>query len=314
MIDLTRGDDVRVRVSHYGLCLSVAAGAEFTQPQTWFDAGYAAAAVEFIRGLPPGALESEILACQALGAPEGIIRTKPRGTALAWTSPGVGEHTSVIAPAPNAATNVDEAGILAALATLDFAGNEEGLIPRFGVMLTRHFANFYNRISFEFVRRMEDAGLLEAAEELLIEGGLRCAFHTFGGIMTSGEWDAVVRPQCKTDLDWAHGMVACVNALGWGTWRAIEASPQRLVVRIFDDYESTGWRGMFGKASRPISYLAEGGVRGLAELVFNGGIQNKPELDKELYLRLFESPDRFQTRTTRSFAGGDPYTEIIAER
>ncbi|NET39964.1 MAG: hypothetical protein F6K19_49770, partial [Cyanothece sp. SIO1E1] len=85
-------------------------------------------------------------------------------------------------------TNIDEPAILTALAGLDLSGNEEGLIPRFGVMLTNHFANFYNRISFEFVRRMSGTGMLEMGEILLQDAGYQCAFNTFGGIMISDEW------------------------------------------------------------------------------------------------------------------------------
>jgi hypothetical protein len=229
-------------------------------------------------------------------------------------SPGVGAHTKAPLVPPFAGTGVDEAGILAALATLDFAGNEEGLVPRFGVMLTHHFANFYNRISFEFTRRMADTGLLEAAEDLLVEGGLRCAFHTFGGIMSSGEWDAVIKPQCKTREDWVHGMVAAVNALGWGTWRVMALAPDRIVMRIYDDYESCGFLGMYGKADRPVSYLAAGGVAGLMNLVYVAKIDERPVLDFACYGRVFESPERFTSTHVHSTAMGDGYTEIIAAR
>ncbi|NQZ20173.1 MAG: hypothetical protein HRT44_13090, partial [Bdellovibrionales bacterium] len=89
--------------------------------------------------------------------------------------------------------NVDYDGILNAVAGLPLMGNEEGLIPAFGVVLTRH-ANYYNRISFEFIKAMEkqfgEQGR-DAAEPLLIEAGHQCAFNTFGGIMTSAEWDGL---------------------------------------------------------------------------------------------------------------------------
>ena len=303
----------RTPVSHYGQCLRAASGAECARPQTYFDAGYAAAAAAMIHGLPAHAFSARIEACQAMGAPEGRIVLAPRSSEPLLPSCGQGAHSPDAVPPPHGNANIDEPMILGALATLDFAGNEEGLVPRFGVMLTHHFANFYNRISFEFIRRMEATGLLEAAEDLLVEGGFRCAFHTFGGIMTSAEWDAVVRPHCQTREDWVHGMVACVNALGWGVWRVHELTPERLVMRIHDDYESSGWLGMYGKAARPVSYLAAGGVAGIMNLIHVGNIAEKPVLDFDAYVRIFESERRFMPRHVTSMAMGHAFTEIVAE-
>ena len=62
---------------------------------------------------------------------------------------------------------------------------------------------------------------------LLVEAGYRCAFHTFGGIMSSAEWDAVIKPQCEDWKDWVHGMVATINALGWGVYRVAELSEEK---------------------------------------------------------------------------------------
>ncbi len=66
---------------------------------------------------------------------------------------------------------------------------------------------------------------VDVAAELFIEAGHACAFNTFGGIMTSAEWDALVLPMLKTREDWVFGMVGCVNALGWGTWKVLERHP-----------------------------------------------------------------------------------------
>ena len=319
LIDLSavtpEGGIARTPVSHYGRCLRAASGADFARPQSYFDAGYAAAATSVIHGVPLDSLAGSIEACQSMGAPEGRIAVSKRASGGTLVpSCGQGAHWPGTPVPPNKDTSVDEAGILAALATLDFSGNEEGLIPCFGVMLVNHFANLYNRISFEFVHRMKSTGLMEAAEVLLVEAGLRCAFHTFGGIMTSPEWDAVIEPQCKTREDWVHGMVATVNALGWGTWRVQELTENRLVVRAYDDYESSGWLGMYGKSDRPVSYLFTGAVAGVMNLVHVGDIASRPVLDAGFYERVFESEARFLPRQTKSMSMGDEYSEVVAER
>jgi hypothetical protein len=309
------GGTVTLPVSHYGQCLRDASGAAFARPQSLFDAGYAAGAAAFVFGCPLGTYASTIVQCMSLGADRGVIELAARKEPLpVFPSAGAGAHWHGQPPRPNPDTSVDEGAVLAALAQLGLVGNEEGLIPRFGVMLTNHFAHFYNRIAFVFHRRMADTGMLEGAEELLVDAGYRCAFNTFGGIMRSAEWDAVVRPMLRTKADWIHGMLAVANFLGWGIYRVHELTDDRLVVRVYDDYESAGYVAMYGAASRPVSFLASGGVGGLMNLVQFGVMDTDTELDESLCERIFESNDRFRTRQVRSMAMGDPYTEIIAER
>ena len=308
------GGVVRTPVSHYGQMLDSACTGSMERAQNLFDQGFAAAAVGVAHGLAPGSLAVQDNHCMALGAEVGqfeLVATTP-DPELVFAAPGVGQRGDS-EPEAAAASNIDEPAILAALATLDFSGNEEGLIPRFGVILTRHFANFYNRISFEFVHRMHGSGMLVEAEDLLTEAGRRCAFNTFGGIMLSGEWDAVIKPQCQTREDWAHGMVAVVNALGWGCWRIVEISPTRAVIRIWDDYESTGWLGMYGKADRPISYLAAGGCEGLMSLVYGADIASAPTLDEELFRATCGGSVLFKATQTRCVAQGDAYSEFVIE-
>jgi hypothetical protein len=309
------GGAVSTPVSHYGDTLGSAFRGDFQRPQNLFDRGFAAAALAVAHSLPAGGFEVTEATCKSLGAEvASITLTRAASPREIFETPGAGHVGKADAGAPFSDTGVDEGAILQALSGLDFSGNEEGLTPRFGVMLTHHFANFYNRISFEFDRLMSSTGFVEEGETLLIEAGHRCAFNTFGGIMTSAEWDAVVKPQLESQLDWVHGMVAVTNALGWGVWRVHELSETRVVVRIYDDYESCGWLGMYGASERPVSFLATGGVAGMMNLIFPGKIADKPDLDAAFYSSVFEAEDRFFSRQTKSIATGDPYSEIIAER
>jgi len=323
MLDLSKasaeGGVVRTPVSHYGQTLASACSGHFERDQNLFDQGFAAAAVAVAFELEAGAFEVRNNRCMSRGADAGEFELVRRagGGASPWPSPGIGVLGEGVPAARREDTHTDEGEILAALSGLDFSGNEEGLIPRFGVILTRHFANFYDRISFEFVERMRGSGMLDEAEELLVEAGRRCAYNTFGGIMLSGEWDAVIRSQCQTREDWAHGMVAVINALGWGCWRIIEIDERRAVIRVWDDYESTGWLGMYGgegrRADRPVSYLAAGGAEGLMGLIYRGGIIDGPALDEGLYQRSCQGGVGYVCRQTRSLAQGDPYTELLVE-
>ncbi len=212
---------------------------------------------------------------------------------------------------------IHERAIIEAVSGLGFAGNEEGLIPAFGLYLTKHFADYYNRISYallgDFIRRAPE--LEEDARALLIEAGRVCSFHTFGGIMTSVEWDAVVRPMIESREDWVLGMVAVVNALGWGRWevKSLEAN-ERLVLTVHDSYEATGYVRDYPRAKEPRCYLAAGGVAGLMNLVYQGDITARPTFSEAYYLEIFRSPRTFAARETRCLAMGDSCCEIVAER
>jgi hypothetical protein len=309
------GGQAVAKTSHYGQVLGACAGVKvFPKAQNLFDRGFAAGALAAAHGLPLGSFEASLVSCHSTGAELGVTELTRREPAGVPTSPGSGLEPGPTPPPPCADTNVDEAAILQALSGLDFGGNEEGLVPRFGVLLTLHFANYYNRISYEFHRRMSETKLLKHAEELLVDAGHHCAFNTFGGIMTSAEWDAVVAPQCQTKEDWVHGMVATTNALGWGVWRVHELSPDRLVIRIYDDYEGRGYAGMYGKAENPVSFLAQGGTAGIMNLLYVGDVREKPALDDAYYRKVFDADTSFVAREVSSRAMGADFTEIVAER
>ncbi|GIV43159.1 MAG: hypothetical protein KatS3mg035_0282 [Bacteroidia bacterium] len=118
-------------------------------------------------------------------------------------------------------TTIDYLAIREALTSMRLEGHPEtGLIDAFGVLLTRHYANYYCNISFGLLHSLinelgEEEGY-EMAKDLLIEAGHVCGFNTMGGIMLSMEWNALIKPMIQTREDWMHGIIACINALGWG--------------------------------------------------------------------------------------------------
>ena len=212
---------------------------------------------------------------------------------------------------------IDERAIVEAVSGLGIAGNDEGLIPAFGLYLTRHMADYYNRISYAAARRLEREGdgISDDARVLLVEAGHVCAFNTFGGIMKSAEWDAVVRPMIESREDWIRGMVAVVNAFGWGRWQVDELVPgERLTVRIEDAYEACGYLRDYGISDRPRCYLATGGVAGLMNLLYVGDITARPDLTEEVYFNLFRTVERFSAEETRCLSMGHPHCEIVARR
>lgn len=212
---------------------------------------------------------------------------------------------------------IDERAIVSAVGTLPLVGNEEGLIPAFGLYLTRHYADYYNRTSFQFLHAAEAAGAQEAAKarEALTEAGHVCAFNTFGGIMLSQEWEAVVGPMIESREDWVRGIVGVINALGWGRWSIESLSGDELAISIPNTYESEGYLALHEKRARGgVCFLATGGVAGIMNLVYFGDITKKPALTPAYYREIFEGKSRYVASETACRAHGAARCEFVARR
>jgi len=110
-------------------------------------------------------------------------------------------------------------------------------------------------------------------------------------------------------------MVAVVNALGWGRWsvHALQGG-ERLVVRIADSYEATGFLRDYPGSDEPRCFLATGGVAGLMNLVYQGDVTARPVFSEEYYVEVFRDARSFRAHETLCIARGDACCEIVAER
>jgi hypothetical protein len=285
------------------------------EPVAFFDAGFISAALSVAYGKPLGNYLVVQRTCISMGAQTNTFevvlnRARALESSPAWSV------DDCATPARSVHTTVDEDAIVRALASMPIVGNAEGLIPVFGVVLTRMAADYYNRISFEFERRLEVAtGDNTLGALLLVEAGHSCAFNTFGGIMTSPEWKALIQPMCKTKEDWVHGIVAAVNTLGWGVWRVEELrASEHLRVRIYGGYESNGYQAMYGTSATPTSHLATAGVAGIMNLLWHVDVTQAPDLTDALYQSEFSRPGAFLARQTACRTMGSSYDEFVAER
>ncbi len=301
--------------SHYGQA-AILQGRE--ERSCYFNAGYIAGITN---------LETEETMCKQAHAPVDWYKT---GEDL-HPIPDYLKRPEELQPAPARfdfpecqpfSTTVDEDAIIDAVSGLPLYGksgvNDTGLIDAFGVVLTNHFADYYNYISYQSFFGMLKAGMsLSQTQDVFIQGGHICAFNTFGGIMSSPEWDAVVAPMCQTDEDWIHGMVAVVNALGWGVWRVEKIVPRReLIIRVYNSYEGVGYRRMYPQSKNTqLSFLVLGAVQGLAHLFWKIDIRQRPRLDQDFYVTVFNSPENsFSVKQTHAIAAGHEYDRVVAWR
>lgn len=265
----------------------------------------------------------EEMACQMLGDPVDIFNVfEPQSSDnyLLYEPPFTPvPNRFAFEDTQNFTTTVDEDKIIAAVKQLPFYGKadpgDNGLIDIFGVLLTHHFADYLNRISYETYFGMRRAGVPEVeAKALFIQAGIYCAFFTYGGIMESEEWYTTIVPQCQTREDWIHAMIAIVNTLGWGIWRLERLEPlKKLIVRVYNSYEGIGYRRMYPPTTdKNISFLAMGGCIGLARLLWKIDIRVKPPLTWDFYLANFNNDDNdYQVTQTHAIAAGDEYDRFV---
>lgn len=245
-------------------------------------------------------------------------------------------------PARTAGGNIDEAAVIAGVGQAPLFGNRDGLIPAFGVELTRHYADYYNLVSFRFEQQLTEALRkrpaladllvydypalfyfkqyinlegLSLSHTLLIEAGHICGFNTMGGIMDSEAWDGLVLPMIQDREDWMHGIIAVINALGWGVWRVAELVPnEKLVLRVWRPYESLGYLRWFGYADHPVDYLVTGVAASLMNLLYEGDITTHPNLNMDFYYKINRSPTSFWAEQNRCVAMGHDYSEVTVTR
>jgi len=195
---------------------------------------------------------------------------------------------------------IDEKKIVEGVSQLEVTGNEQGLIPAFGVYLTNGTATFYNRINYEFERTL-GASFHRETRLILINAAWVCGYNTFRGIQTSVEWEGLIKPMVENETDKLYASVAVCNALGWAKWKITDITPgQRSVIRADEGYEAELFKVQYGKADHPVCYMLCAVASALNDLSYG------TEYPTGIYT--------FDTVETKCRAMGDPYCEFVTTR
>lgn len=285
------------------------------KPVDYYTSGFLAAAYAVIYGRELAEVQVEQTHCMVCGALANIHVVKPGPANFAIYPP---KREVEFKEVPKLSLNWEhEEAItntfLGAHAT--FVGNEEGYIPAFGVYVVRNQSDYVNRLQFEFVRAMNEVAGdygITLAGELLMEAGHACGFFTYGGMMTSNEWNTYVKPYLKTREDWFKGLAAVINTMGWGYHTATELSEERAVFRNYNDFEDLSYLRMYGKSDQPIHWANSGGFTGLMQLVYKTDLIKDGSLGtEEGFRRMRRSKLGYKTDMTKSIACGDDYLEVV---
>lgn len=194
---------------------------------------------------------------------------------------------------------IDRNKIIKEMSQVSVTGNDEGLIPVFGVYVQQLPADFWNG----FARRMVNSvpeDLVTAAELLLRNAAHECGYHTGYGIITSNEWNQVVGPMIENvPEDVLHGAFAIFTAWGWAKSEIVDLVPgERMVVRASNYYEADFVS--YGKASRPGAFMIQGVCAGFMDLAYGGEYPN--------------GLGAFDCVQTKGIESGDPYGEFITTK
>lgn len=189
------------------------------------------------------------------------------------------------------------------LSKINIMGNENGLIPAFGVLVNQVPAKFWNKFADRLVNMVEP-DMLDAAEYLLVDAARTCGYHTGYGIITSDEWNAVVKPMVENVEDVLHGAFAVFTAWGWAKAEIVELVPgEKMVVRAYDYYESD--TVSYGKSTRPCAYMIRGVCAAFFALAYAGEYDAKEQHNR---MRAFNCAQ------TKGIECGDDYGEFVVTK
>jgi len=195
---------------------------------------------------------------------------------------------------------IDGAKIVHAIMEGSRVRDAKGIIPLFGVYLSLFFVQYYNRLSFSFEKKM-GAGKQKEAVRRLIRAAQECGYATFQGIRNSREWEDLIMPMLDSREDQISGFSAIALAFGWGDMEIRELLPgEKLLIRVRDSYEATGYLDLHGTADSPKCYMLRGVVAAFMDLLYGG------EYPHGLYT--------FTADESLCRAKGDSYCEFIAKK
>jgi hypothetical protein len=193
--------------------------------------------------------------------------------------------------------------IIEDLSKIKIVGDENGLIEGFNVLLQQLPANFWIGFSEKLTTKVEP-DMLEATEFLLVNAAHECGYHTGNGIITSEEWNAVVKPMIeKEPEDILYGAFAVVTAWGWAKSEIVELIPgEKMVVRAYDYYESDIVK--YGKSPKKSAYMLRGVCAAFMDLAYGG----KYDPTAKTGFRTF------QCEQTKGIECGDDYGEFVVTK
>ncbi len=185
--------------------------------------------------------------------------------------------------------------VVNALAELEVKGNEDGLIPAFGVLVNQLPTAFWNTFAERMSDAAQKAGKEKEVEDALVNCAYECGYHTGYGIINSEEFQSVVAPMVTEGAkDVLRGAYAVFTAWGWAKSGIVQIKEgKKMVVRATDYYESESG----GHGNR--AYMIRGVSSAFFELAYSDPYPN--------------GMGKFDCSQTSGIESGDDFGEFVVE-
>ncbi len=196
-----------------------------------------------------------------------------------------------------------------------FSGDERGIIAGFNVYVTRHLANYYSGISYDFYTTIQKTKpeIVSVARALLEESGHVCVFHTFGNLLMNDDVQGLIGGFNDPE-DYVYAGVAVSHALAFGDWSVVEFQPDRLLrIGTTCEYEGAYLAEAYPESKAPIFFLP-GATAAIMNMVYEGKVYEKPALDSIMYNKIMKSQNIFKAVLETLVPHSGEYTRVRAER
>lgn len=194
---------------------------------------------------------------------------------------------------------IDRDKAISDLAQIKVKGNQEGLIPAFGVLVQFLPANFWNTFT-EKMLAVAGEKYLKDVEAGLERAAAECGYHTGWGIINSDEFKSIVGPMVeKEPEDILHGAYAVFSAWGWAKCEIVELIPgSKKVIRAYKYYESKITETL--NVKNYCAYMIKGVSRAFMDIAYGGEYPN--------------GLNHFKCEQTKGIEFGDSYGEFVITR
>ncbi|MGD8782161.1 MAG: hypothetical protein PVH88_24750 [Ignavibacteria bacterium] len=197
---------------------------------------------------------------------------------------------------------IDRKRIIEHMSQLEIIPDKNGIIEGYNVIISQLPAKFWNTFA-ERLTSKATKDMLEAKEYLLYNAAHECGYHTGYGIITSDEWNAVVKPMVeKIPEDILDGAYAVFTAWGWANSEIVELVPaKKMVVHAYDYYESDVVK--YGSSNKMSAYMISGVSSAFMELAYAGEYDPKGK-----------PIGTYECKQVKGIECGDAYGEFIVTK
>lgn len=198
---------------------------------------------------------------------------------------------------------IDRKKIIDLMSKIDVLPDENGIIEGFNVFVNQLPTDFWNSFAERLTSKAESKDILEAKEYLLYNAAHECGYHTGYGIITSDEWNAVVKPMIeKIPEDILYGAYAVFSAWGWADAEIVELIPaEKMVVRAYNYYEADVVK--YGASNKMSAYMIAGVSAAFMDLAYGGE-----------YDPAGKPIGTFECKQVKGIECGDSYGEFIVTK